>query len=321
MKNKPFILACSMMVLSLLAIAMSGCGGGGGNSTPAPTVSGVAATGAAMSGPVFLKDAANNPEMSHTILASDNGFFSFDVSGKTAPFMLRAGSLYSMSGGPGTANINPLTNLMVADMGGFSNMSSLNTFYRNPSGTTLSTMFGNRSTARLHIRQNMDPLLRAYQVVNADPMSGTFMIGQGMDRMFDDVKMAIDGSGNVTMVYVTGTGNPVFTGQMGNMGNGHMTGAPVTTPGTTPVVSGITITPGVARLQVNGTQQFTANIEVTWSVVSQNGGSITPSVGTTGSYTAPAIQGMYLVKATSVADPTKSATATVMVGSSGMRMM
>jgi hypothetical protein len=69
MKNKPFQLVCSMMVLSLLAIAISGCGGGGGgNGTATSTVSGVASTGAPMSGNVFLKDAANNPEMTTTII-------------------------------------------------------------------------------------------------------------------------------------------------------------------------------------------------------------------------------------------------------------
>jgi hypothetical protein len=304
--------ARSMMAVAFLAIALSGCGGGGSSSS-ASTVSGVAATGAPMSGTVFLKDAGNNPEMNQPINAQ-NGSFAFDVSGKTAPFMLRSGSIYSMSGGPGTANINPLTNLMVADMGGFNNMSSMNTFYKNPSGQTLRTMFGNMSSARLHLRQKMGPLLNTYGVANADPMAGAFTIGQGMDRMFDDVKMTIDDSGNVTMMYVSGT--PVFNGQMGNMAGGTMISGNITTPGTGPTVSGITITPGVAKLLVGATQQFSANIPVTWSVVSSNGGSITSD----GLYTAPALQGMFLVRAISAADPTKSSTATVMVGGKGMTM-
>ncbi|HEY3307193.1 MAG TPA: hypothetical protein VGJ93_01945 [Desulfuromonadaceae bacterium] len=312
MKGKIFRIINNIVALSFLGIALSGCGGGG-NSAPPSTVSGIAATGAPMSGTAFLKDAANNSEISTTINAQ-NGAFSFDVSGKTAPFLLRAGSLYSMSGGPGTANINPLSNLMVADMGSFKNMSSLNTFYRNPSGPVLSSMFGNMSTARLHLRQKMGPLMSAYGVVNADPMSGAFTIGRGMDKMFDDVKMTIDSNGNVTMMYVNGTS--VFTGQMGNMAGGTMLSGNIMTPGANPVVNGITITPGVAKLQVNGTQQFATNIQVTWSVISQNGGSITSG----GLYTAPALQGMYLVKATSVADPTKSAIATVMVGNMGMTM-
>ena len=316
MKNITFKTVGTLTTILLLSFTMSGCGGGGGDNSSTPKVSGVAATGAPMSGTVFLKDSANNPEMSTTIVSQ--GEFAFNVSGKTAPFILRAGSLYSMSGGPGTANINPLSTLMVADMGGFSNMSSMNTFYVNPNGPKLQTMFNNMSTSRLHLQQTMDPLLTKYGVTNPDPIAGQFSIGQGMDRMFDDVKMSIAPNGAVTMMYVNGSTTtpttPAFTGQMGNMAG--MQQGTIVTPPTTPVPSGITITPGVVGMQVNGSRQLTANISVTWSVVSLNGGSITSG----GLYTAPAFQGMFIVKATSVADPTKSATATIQVGSMGMNM-
>ena len=306
MKN----IAAGLIASSALLLALVGCGGGG--SAPAPSVSGVAATGAPLSGTAYLKDAAGNPEMSTTI-NGQNGAFSFNVSGKTAPYMLRAGSLYSMSGGPGTANINPLSNLMVAEMGGFTNMSSMNSFYRNPSPTTMNTMFANMSTARLHLRQTMAPLMNAYGISNADPIAGPFSIGQGMDRMFDDVKMGIDQNGNVTMMYVSGT--QVYSGPMGNMAGGTMMSNNIMTPGA-PVASAITITPIVAKIQAGGTQQFTASVPVTWSVISTNGGSISAD----GLYTAPVRQGMYLVKGTGIADPTQSSTATVMVGSMGMMM-
>ncbi|SNB45366.1 hypothetical protein [Geobacter sp. DSM 9736] len=292
-----------------LCISLTGCGGGDGSG---PTVSGVAATGAPVSGTAFLKDAAGSPEMTTSINAR-NGVFSFDVSGKTPPFLLRAGSLYSMSGGPGTANINPLTNLIVADMGGFSNMSSLNTFYRNPDRTRMNTMFGNMSTSRTRLHQTMEPLMSAYGVAGADPVKGQFTIGQGMDRMFDDVKMGIDQNGNVTMMYVNGT--QVYSGTMVNISGGTMMSGNIMTPGA-PATSGVTITPASAKVQVGGTQQFTATVPVTWSVVSTNGGTISEG----GLYTAPARQGMYLIKGTSTSDPTKSATATVMVGSTGMMM-
>ncbi len=315
MKNKSFKTASTLITILLLGFTLYGCGGGGGT-TPAATVSGVAATGAPMSNTaVFLKDSANNPEMSRT--TNSQGVFSFDVSGKTAPFMLRAGTLYSMKDGTGTANINPLSTLMVADMGGFSDMASMNSFYLNPNSTTMNTMINSMSTAKLNMQTKMAPLLATYGVVNADPIAGSYTIGQGMDRMFDDVKMTISSTGSVTMMYTDGT--PVYTGQMGNMAGGTMMSGNVMTPPTTPVVSGMTITPSVVRMQVNvipGTQQFTANIPVTWSMLSLNSGSITSG----GLYTAPAFQGMFIVKATSIADTTKSNTAMVQVGSSGMNM-
>jgi len=77
-----------------------------------------------------------------------------------------------------------------------------------------------------------------------------------------------------------------------------------------PVVA-VSITPGSASLITGGTQQFTASVSgssntaVTWSAT---GGSIT-----SGLYTAPSAAGTYTVKATSVADSTKSASANVTV--------
>jgi len=79
----------------------------------------------------------------------------------------------------------------------------------------------------------------------------------------------------------------------------------------------VTIDPTSATVTANGSKTFTAtvtgpsNTKVTWSVEEQNGGSITSS----GVYTAPATAGTYHVKAVSAADPSKSATATVNVGS------
>jgi hypothetical protein len=152
---------------AIIAVGIiAGCGSGGGTSTStsASTVSGVAATGAPMSGTVYLKDSGNSPEMS-TPINPQTGAFAFNVSGKTAPFMLRAGTLYSMSGGSGTANINPLSNLMVADMAGFGNMSTMNSFYKNPNVISMLSMFGNMSTARLHMRQTMLPMPTQFQLL------------------------------------------------------------------------------------------------------------------------------------------------------------
>jgi len=305
----------TLVAALLLCASVYGCGGGGGgNSAPAAaTVSGIAATGAPMSGSAFLKDSANSPEMSTTINAQ-TGAFSFDVSGKTPPFMLRAGSLYSMGGGSGTANINPLSNLMVADMGGFTNMSSLNSFYRNPDSTRLHAMFGNMSSARLHLRDKLHPLLTDYHVPDADPIRGSFSIGHDMDQMFDDVKLTIDANGNVTMVYVNGT--HVFDGHMGDIMGGTMISGNVQPPGTVTTSSSVTITPTIAKLQVGQTQQFTANVQVTWSVSDHDGGSITAD----GVYTASSHPGMFLIKATSASDPSQTAAVTVLVGNLGMMM-
>lgn len=81
----------------------------------------------------------------------------------------------------------------------------------------------------------------------------------------------------------------------------------------------VAITPTSATLSVRGTQSFSATVSnttnqsVTWSVKESTGGS----VSSTGLYTAPSTAGTYHIIATSVADTSKSATATVTVQSGG----
>lgn len=78
----------------------------------------------------------------------------------------------------------------------------------------------------------------------------------------------------------------------------------------------VTLTPVTASVSVGGTQQFTANVTgsssgVTWTVTGSVG-----TVDANGMFTATKA-GMGVVKATSVSDPTKSASATVSVTQSG----
>jgi RHS repeat-associated protein len=82
---------------------------------------------------------------------------------------------------------------------------------------------------------------------------------------------------------------------------------------------GVSVAPGLASLPAAGTQQFTANVTnttntgVTWSLDPAGVGSLSSS----GLYTAPATvsaQQTVNVIATSLADPTQSASATVMLG-------
>lgn len=82
---------------------------------------------------------------------------------------------------------------------------------------------------------------------------------------------------------------------------------------------GVSLNPTTFTIPILGTKLFVATVTgsvnglVTWSVVEAGGGSVLA-----GLYTAPAVGGTYHVKATSVADPTKSATATVTVTSGGL---
>jgi Pectate lyase superfamily protein len=71
----------------------------------------------------------------------------------------------------------------------------------------------------------------------------------------------------------------------------------------------VEIAPLTASLHPGDTQLFNATVEVTWSVQESGGGTVNES----GLYTAPVVAGVYHVVATSVADPNKSAIASITV--------
>jgi alpha-tubulin suppressor-like RCC1 family protein len=87
-----------------------------------------------------------------------------------------------------------------------------------------------------------------------------------------------------------------------------------------PVVS-VSISPSTVTVPASGTQQFTAtvagssNTQVTWSVEEGTSGGV---VSASGLYTAPGTGGTYHVVATSVADTTKTAVATVTVAAASL---
>ena len=85
----------------------------------------------------------------------------------------------------------------------------------------------------------------------------------------------------------------------------------VMAPGAANPVVGVVINPVSVTVQINGSQQFTANLigltgGITWSATQG-------TISATGLYTAPSAAGSYMVTAASTSDPSKSASATVNV--------
>ncbi len=107
--------ASKVLSAILLGLALVSCGDTNGDPED---LMGVAATGAAAQGTVFVVD-ADGVEISKTINA--DGFFRLDVRGMTAPFMLKSVAsngidpdLFSYADEANvTANITPLTNLVM----------------------------------------------------------------------------------------------------------------------------------------------------------------------------------------------------------------
>jgi len=122
---------------------------------------------------------------------------------------------------------------------------------------------------------------------------------------------SIDSQGNYTAPQVVGTYHVIATSLADTSKSGSAT---ITVP---PVA--VSISPTTDTLGPNGQRTFTAivtgttNTAVTWTITEGVAGGTVAD----GSYTAPARQGTFHVVATSVADPTKSATATVTGVASG----
>ena len=113
------------LIASALAALLGACGGGGSAAPTAATasVSGTAATGAAIaSGTVTLKCVSGTSTAATT---GTDGSFTIDVSGVTLPCVARvdykdasgaAQKLHTFISAAGTANITPITELLVANL-------------------------------------------------------------------------------------------------------------------------------------------------------------------------------------------------------------
>jgi len=196
-------LAISILLTSLM-LSISACGGGGGGGSAAlpQTVTGVAAAGSAIVGTVTLKDSAAAAEKSFP--TNTDGSFTLDVTGLTKPFLLRVSGkangidqvLYSLATDKGTANINPLSNLVVAVAAAGADLAQL---YATPGASGIQAVAGNLGPALLQVQSILKPLLVKYGVAAVDPISGSFTVGvSALDLMLDKVTLKID-SGNLSI--------------------------------------------------------------------------------------------------------------------------
>lgn len=205
------------LVAVLFALLLSACGGGGGGSAgsgPTATITGVAATGAAIAGTVTLKDAAGATRSATISLPS--GSFTLDVSGLTPPYFLKASSndssitLYSVATGSGTFNINPLSNLIAvaAAMSIDPLAKTPDLAFNNPAGFAALTP-AQIDAAVATVMAQMSPAFRAALAdngaSNVNPLTGLFQVGNGLDRVFDSFVITLNpATGEVQQRQVVG---------------------------------------------------------------------------------------------------------------------
>jgi fibronectin type 3 domain-containing protein len=183
-----------LMVTALMAcVAMvAGCssGSGGSSSLSSSVVKGVAASGAPLTGKVYLKDASTSPREKSTDIDPANGSFAIDVTGMKPPYLLQATGtagekLYSFADGPGTANINPLSSTIVASAAAVADPTSI---YVNPDPAKLQEISSRLAATTAAIQTRLASLLATFGATSVDPIKDHYEANhQGLDGMFDNM--------------------------------------------------------------------------------------------------------------------------------------
>ncbi len=277
-RMKRTIATITVGCLVTIGLMLAGCGGGG--STPvgisSQVVSGVASVGATMSGQVNLKDSSTTPQVKTAVIGSD-GSYAIDVTGMKAPYIIEAtgnvgGTTYTLTsyaGGTGTANINPLSNVIVASAAGVNDPAQV---YDHPDAATLQKIGENLQTVLATMLAKLQPLLQQYNAQNTNPITSQYMANHlGLDEMFDQVKITLVG-GTLTITNAQ-TGAVIYSGQVTDIASGSFNSDCLP-----PAPSAPTAPAGVTAL--GGAGQVT----ISWSAVS-NATSYNIYYGTTSGVT------------------------------------
>lgn len=208
------------IAIALVTLAVSACGGGdsgssasttpGTNVPPAQTVSGVAATGAAMQGATVTLMDATGKSVDCPANAT-TGAFQCTVTGLTAPFVLSASGnvadsqatliALSASAGSQTINITPITNAIAATIVGDNPSKLLGNTGLLQSMVTAQTV---SNTVAAYAAALAD-LLAATGNTGVDLISGPLTAGApGLDRLLDQLKVNVLPDGSVQISSVAG---------------------------------------------------------------------------------------------------------------------
>ena len=219
---KKTLAAITVLSIMTLGLILTGCGGGSGG-VSSEVVSGTAAVGAPLSGQVNLKDSATPPELRTSGIGPD-GSFAINVTGMKAPFVLQAigrandtdYKLLSFADGKGTANINPLTDVIVASASGDDDSSrsfdKADSDHNHKIKTNLAQTVSDLLT-------KLQPLLARYSADHTNPITSRYIANHiGMDDMFDHVKITV--SAGILSIINTKTKAVIFSGKINDIANG-----------------------------------------------------------------------------------------------------
>lgn len=191
-----------LLLFSMVGL-LAGCGGGGGggSSAAAPgaatTLSGTAAAGAPIAGIVTVRD-SSTPVKEISAPIDTFGKYSVDVSGMTAPFILRVtgkvgNTAYNLHSGAtqadvgGTVNITPLTDLILSNVAG----QVAANLYTSNNYSAITT--ANLNSAQSALQAKLEPVL-ADLGLNAtiDFLRLSFDANRtGMDKVLDALRVDV----------------------------------------------------------------------------------------------------------------------------------
>jgi len=221
--NQIFLNKSRSLIVAATLLLLQACGGGGGGAgTVSSTVSGTAAVGAAIIGTVTLRD-SNATTADRTALTSATGAYSIDVSGLTAPFMLRvtgmaAGTatsytLHSVASAAGITNITPFTDAIVARLASAmpgTAAADAAACFADPATCNFATTFtqANLNMAEADVQAMLVAAgITGMSAANIDLMSTSFTGGShaGMDAMLDQFATMTMPAGDVILTFADGS--------------------------------------------------------------------------------------------------------------------
>lgn len=201
----------ALALTSAAAITLSGCGGSsapsnGGETPQGDSITGAAAAGLPLVGTVTVKD-VNGVTRTVTIDEDDNGLYTVDVTGMTAPFLLRAqgtagGTTYVLHSAAtttdvnGNINITQLTDLVIANVAG-----QLAADYFD-SGSFASLTSDQITAEKNALREKLLPVLQAMGVDSTiDLLRTPFTpLSSALDKALDVISVSVDPDTNIATI-------------------------------------------------------------------------------------------------------------------------
>lgn len=226
-----FVRICKIIPVALLAGLMAACGGGGGGGTT-NSVSGTAATGAAIATGTVTMHCVSGTSTTTTTLA--DGSFTVDAAGITFPCIAVVGykdtagaaqQLHTYVAGPGSANITPITELIVANLLGTTPAQAYDAF----DAAKVKAVTGDKVVAAIAaVKAYLQTLGVAVTDFPADPI-GTRLVakagavdGDKADKVLDDLQARLKAAGkkvaDAAADLATGTPGVTTTGSQGCTG-------------------------------------------------------------------------------------------------------